>query len=87
MGIKTKTINNLKKTIMETKVTNQQQTVATQQFQVGQDITFRNKFGEIHTGQYVKDYVYPKTGETFHTVKLNGKQRLVSAKQIRNASK
>jgi hypothetical protein len=72
---------------METKVTNQQSQVATQQFQVGQDITFRNKFGEIHTGQYVKDYVYPKTGETFHTVKLNGKQRLVSAKQIRNASK
>jgi hypothetical protein len=72
---------------METKVTNQQSKVATQQFQVGQDITFRNKFGEIYTGQYVKDYVYPKTGEIFHTVKLNGKQRLVSAKQIRNASK
>lgn len=73
---------------METKkVKTEQQSVATQPFQQGQDITFRNKHGEIHTGQYVRDYVYPKTGETFHTVKLNGKQRLVSAKQIRNASK
>jgi hypothetical protein len=53
-------------------------------FTVDQEIKFINKKKETHTGIYIKDYIYPKTGETFYLVNFNGKKRLLTKKQICN---
>lgn len=46
------------------------------------EVKFKNKKGEVTTASYVRDYLYPKTQETYLVVSVNGKNRLIRKHQL-----
>jgi len=52
--------------------------------QPGDTVWFKTRAGETLEGVYVKDYLHKKTGATWLVVKVDGKQKYITQKQVRD---